>query len=59
MIYALMFIICNYYGIKCLSNLLELETCNDMFKVIYDIMAHWYDMSNIFVTANMLCKENY
>ena len=41
---ALMFIISNHYGIKCLSNLLQLEPCNVMFKVISDIMAHWNDM---------------
>ena len=44
MICALMFIISNHYGIKCLSNLLQLEPCNVMFKVISDIMAHWYDV---------------
>ena len=27
-----------------LRNLLLLERSNDMFKVISDIMAHWYDM---------------
>ena len=26
----------NNYGRKCLSNLLQLEPCNDMFKVISD-----------------------
>ena len=25
---------------KCLSNVLQLERCNDMFKVISDKMAH-------------------
>ena len=40
---ALMFIMSNHYGRKCLSNLLQLEPCNDMFKVISDIMAHCYD----------------
>ena len=39
---ALMFIISNHYGTKCLSNLLQLERCSDMFKVISDIMALWY-----------------
>ena len=38
MICALMFIISNHYGMKCI-NLLQLELCNVMFKVI---MAHWY-----------------
>ena len=43
MICALIFIIRNNYGIKCLSNLLQLDPCNVMFKVISDIIAHWYD----------------
>ena len=34
MIGALMIIISNHNGIKCLSNLLQLEPRNDMFKVI-------------------------
>ena len=50
MICALMFIISNHYGIKCVSNLLQLEPCNDMFKVISDIMAHCYDMWNTIIT---------
>ena len=37
-------IICNHYGIKCLSNLLQLEPCNVMIIVISDIIAHWYDI---------------
>ena len=40
----MMFITSNHYGIKCLSNRLQLEQRNDMFKVICDIMAHCYDM---------------
>ena len=40
---ALMLIISNHYGRNCLSNLLQLEPCNDMLKVISDIMAHWYE----------------
>ena len=36
---ALMFIISNHYGRKCLSNLLHLERCNVMFKVISDIIV--------------------
>ena len=35
-----MFIIGNHYGIKCLSNLLQIEPYNIMFKVIPDIMEH-------------------
>ena len=45
---ALMFIISNH-GRKCLSNLLQLEPCNDMFKLISDITAHWYEICNTFV----------
>ena len=37
MMCALMFIISNHYGIKCLSNLLQLEQ-SLMFKVMSDIM---------------------
>ena len=44
LICALMFITSNHYGIKCLSNLLQVEQCNVMFTVISDIMAHWYEM---------------
>ena len=40
MIWALMFIISNHYGIKCLSNQLQLEPCYVMFKVFSNIMAH-------------------
>ena len=56
MIYALMFIISNHYGIKCLSNLLQLEPCNVMFKVISDIMEHWYDLWNTIVIAINFCN---
>ena len=56
MICALMFILSNHYGIKCLSNLLQLEPCNVMFKMISDIMAHWYDMWNTFVFASNFCN---
>ena len=56
MISALMFTMSNHYGIKCLSNLLQLEWCNVMFKVISDIMAHWYDMWNTIVIAINFCN---
>ena len=49
MICALTLMISNHYRIKCLSNLLQIEPCNVMFKVISDIMAHWYD------TLNYIC----
>ena len=49
MIFALMFIMSNHYGIKCHSNQLQLEPCNVIFKVNSDIMAHWYDMWNTIV----------
>ena len=55
MISALMYIISNHKGIKCLSNLLHLEKCNVMFKVISDIMAHWYEMWNTIVIAISFC----
>ena len=59
MICALMFIISNNDGIKCLSNLLQLELCNVMFNVISNIMAHWNDMWNIIVIGkeNDLCID--
>ena len=56
MIWALMFIISNLYGIKCLTNLLQLEPCKVMFKVISDIMAHWYDLWNTIVIAINFCN---
>ena len=42
---ALMFIMSNHYGTKCR---LQLEPCKVMFKVISDIMAHWYDIEIYF-----------
>ena len=49
---ALMFIISNHYERKCLSNLLQSEPCSDMFKVISDIMAHWYEIINTVIITN-------
>ena len=55
----------HHYGIKCLRNLLQLEPCNDMFKVISDIMAHWYDIWKIqlllylFLAFNSSMQRNY
>ena len=39
---------------------LQLEPCNVMFKVISDIMAHWYDLWNIIFICNQFLqrKEN-
>ena len=34
----------NHYGINCISNFLQLEPCNDIFKVISDIMGHSHKM---------------
>ena len=34
----------NYFGTKCLNIVLQLEPYNVMFKVISDIMPHWYDL---------------
>ena len=50
------FIISNNDGIKCVSNLVQLEPCNDMFKVISDIMAHCYDMWNAIINAINFCN---
>ena len=47
--FALMFIISNHYWRKYRSNLLLLEPCSDMFKVISDIIAHCIVLQ---------CKEN-
>ena len=44
MICALMFIISNHDKIKCFSNLLQLQPCNVIFKVISEIMGHWKDL---------------
>ena len=38
---ALLFIISNRNGRIVLSCLIQLEKCNDVFKVISDIMAQW------------------
>ena len=37
-------LITNHYGIKCVSNILQIEICNVTLKVIPYIMEHWYDM---------------
>ena len=55
-IYTLMLIISSHFGIKCISNLILQEPCNVMFKVISDIMAHWYDMWNTIVFAINFCN---
>ena len=56
LICPLMFFISNHWGIKCLCNLLQLETHNVMFKVISYIMVHWYDMWNSIVIAFNFCN---
>ena len=43
---ALMFIISNHHGIKCLSNLQQLEPCIVIFKRISYTMVHLYDLWN-------------
>ena len=55
---ALRFIISNHYGIKCLSNQLQLEPCNVMFKVVSVIMAHLY-MWNTIVIAINFCNAKF
>ena len=53
--WAFMFMISNHYGIECHSILLQLVTCNDIFQVIFDIMAEWYNIMNTFLnTINFL-----
>ena len=58
MISALMFIISNHNGIECFRNLLQLEPSNVVFKVIYDVMAHWYDLWNSIVIAIIFFKDD-
>ena len=53
---ALMFIMSNHYGRKCLSNFLQLEPCNDMFKMISDMMAHCYDLGNTIMKVIHFCN---
>ena len=50
---ALMFIMSNHYGKKCLSNFLQLEPWSDM---ISDIMAHCYDLGNTIMKAINFCN---
>ena len=45
-----------HYGVKSLSNLLLIEPCIVMLKVISDIIAHWYDMWNTIVIAFNFCN---
>ena len=49
----------NHYGRKCVSNLLQLEPCNDMFKVISDIIAQSYDMWNIITSINFCIERKW
>ena len=46
----------DHYGIKCLSNPLQLERCNVMFKVISDMMAQWNYVRNSIVIAINFCN---
>ena len=46
---ALMLIISNRYGRKCLSILIQLQPCIDIFKVISGKMVHWYELINTFL----------
>ena len=46
---ALMFIISNHHGS---SNLFHLELWSVMFKVISDIMEHWYAINTIIFVIN-------
>ena len=51
-----MFIRSNHYGIKFLSNPLQLEPCNVIFKVISLIMSRWYEKWNTIVIAINFCN---
>ena len=53
---ALMFIISNRFGRKCLSNVLQLQRCSDMFNVVSHIMAHWYELINTFIITINFCN---
>ena len=53
---ALMYNKSNQYRRKCLSKSLQLVTCTDMFKVISDIMAYWYDTIIIFIITINFCN---
>ena len=53
---ALMFIINNHIGRKCLSNILHLERCNVMFDVISEIMAYWYAICNTNIFSFNFCN---
>ena len=48
---ALIFIISNHNGRKGLRNLLPLEPCNDMFKMISDKIAHLFDILNTSIST--------
>ena len=48
-----MFILSNRCGTKCYCILLQLEQCSDLFKVISDILAYWYDMINTIIITLM------
>ena len=58
MICALMFIISNHYGTKCLRNVLQFEPCYIMFIVMSDIMANWHDLWNRIVIVINFCNAN-
>ena len=56
-----MFIIGNHHGIKCLWTPLQLEKCNAMLEVNFDIMAHCYDKwkkYNCYCDSFVQWKEN-
>ena len=57
MIRSLMIIISNHYGIKWISNLIQLEPCNVMFQVISDIMVDWCDKRNTIDHAINFCNS--
>ena len=51
-----MFMISNHYGTKYLSILIQLVQCSDMFKLIFGIMANWYELINTFLITINFCN---
>ena len=49
----------SHHRIKCHSNLLQLEPCDVILKVISDIMGHWYDLWNTIVIEINFFIANY
>ena len=39
----------NHHGRKFLTTFIHFELCSAMFKVISDIMAHWYAITQLYL----------